>query len=164
MASDNKNQPEQFIGNKVTGILFENKADHTTYFGANIEYIQGIHMIPLLAPSAVARTREFVLEEWTTYFSDGRVNNIEGGWKGIIYGNYASVYPQEAWEFFNAQDFDPAWLDGGASLTWYLAYAAGELEPPFSRVTCVMQMLTRGQRWAVRDLRTTEIRGGWWAG
>ncbi|OCL10453.1 glycoside hydrolase family 81 protein, partial [Glonium stellatum] len=28
MASSNTNQPPQFIGNKVTGILFENKADH----------------------------------------------------------------------------------------------------------------------------------------
>lgn len=144
MTSDNENQPEQFIGNKVTGILFENKADHTTYFGANIEYIQGIHMIPLLAPSAVARTREFVLEEWTTYFSDGRVDEIEGGWRGIIYGNYASVYPQEAWEFFNGQDLDPGWIDGGASLTWYLAYAAGELDlGPLPRVTVWMVMLTR---------------------
>lgn len=38
---DNVNQPAQFIGNKVTGIMFENKIDHTTYFGANLEYIQG---------------------------------------------------------------------------------------------------------------------------
>jgi endoglucanase Acf2 len=30
MASSNTNQPPQFIGNKVTGILFENKADHAS--------------------------------------------------------------------------------------------------------------------------------------
>lgn len=58
MESDNTNQPSNFIGNKVTGIvcirydiqivqkltfeqLFENKVDHTTYFGTNLEYIQG---------------------------------------------------------------------------------------------------------------------------
>ena len=41
MESNNVNQPSNFIGNKVTGILFENKIDHTTYFGANLEYIQG---------------------------------------------------------------------------------------------------------------------------
>lgn len=28
MESGNVNQPENFIGNKVTGILFENKCDH----------------------------------------------------------------------------------------------------------------------------------------
>ncbi|SPO04938.1 related to glucan 1,3-beta-glucosidase [Cephalotrichum gorgonifer] len=124
MTSDNKIQPSQFIGNKVTGILFENKCDHTTYFGTNIEYIQGIHMLPLLAPSAVARTRQFVLEEWKTYFSEGRVDRINSAWKSVIYGNYASASPREAWEFFNNRAFDPAWLDGGVSLTWYLAYAA----------------------------------------
>jgi endo-1,3(4)-beta-glucanase len=42
MASDNVDQPPQIIGNKVTGILFENKIDHATYFGMNTEYIQGI--------------------------------------------------------------------------------------------------------------------------
>jgi endo-1,3(4)-beta-glucanase len=41
MESTNVVQPPQFIGNKVTGIIFEAKADHTTYFGTNIEYIQG---------------------------------------------------------------------------------------------------------------------------
>ena len=41
MQSNNTNHPANFIGNKVTGILFENKADHVTYFGANTEYIQG---------------------------------------------------------------------------------------------------------------------------
>ena len=41
MQDTNINQPERFIGNKATGILFENKVHHTTYFGSNIEYIQG---------------------------------------------------------------------------------------------------------------------------
>ncbi|KKY28892.1 putative endo-beta-glucanase engl1 [Phaeomoniella chlamydospora] len=41
MESTNINQPANFIDNKVTGILFENKVDHTTYFGTNLEYIEG---------------------------------------------------------------------------------------------------------------------------
>lgn len=41
MEKENVNQPAQFIANKVTGIMFENKIDHTTYFGGNLEYIQG---------------------------------------------------------------------------------------------------------------------------
>jgi endo-1,3(4)-beta-glucanase len=41
MTSDNVNQPAQFIGNKVTGILFEGKADHVTYFGSDLSYVQG---------------------------------------------------------------------------------------------------------------------------
>ncbi|KAM0527889.1 hypothetical protein ACHAPW_003626 [Verticillium nonalfalfae] len=121
---DNKVQPAQFIGNKVAGILFENKIDHTTYFGANIEFIQGIHMIPLLPSSPLVRTRQFVQEEWDVYFSNGRAQDIQGGWKGIIFGNLATLNPKAAWDFFNSTNFDPSWIDGGASLTWYLAYSA----------------------------------------
>lgn len=62
---DNNVEPKQFIGNWVSGIRWENKIDHvslivlrmlivtfmltlqTTYFGANEEYIHGIHMLPI---------------------------------------------------------------------------------------------------------------------
>jgi endo-1,3(4)-beta-glucanase len=118
-------QPSQFIGNKVAGILFENKIDHTTYFGANIEYIQGIHMLPLLPYTPFIRTPEFVREEWDALFSGGRAQAVQGGWKGILFGNYATVDPRAAYDFFSQAGFDDGWLDGGASRTWYLCYAAG---------------------------------------
>ena len=41
MESKNVNQPSNFIGNKAPGITFENKIDHTTYFGNSLEYIEG---------------------------------------------------------------------------------------------------------------------------
>ncbi len=125
-------QPAQFIGNKAAGILFENKIDHTTYFGANIEYIQGIHMLPLLPHTPLARTPTFVREEWETYFGGGRADAVVGGWKGILYGNYATIDPRGAYAFFAQAGFDPSWLDGGASLTWYLCYSAGEFSSCFS--------------------------------
>ncbi|KAK5097025.1 endo-1,3-beta glucanase [Lithohypha guttulata] len=128
MESDNKNQPTRFIGNKVTGILFENKADHVTYFGANFEYVHGIQMIPQLPFSTLTRTRKFIQEEWELYFTDGAstpAQNVHGGWKGILFGNLAMINPRAAYNFFSQENFDWGWLDGGASLTWYLAYAAG---------------------------------------
>ncbi|KAI1369964.1 glycoside hydrolase family 81 protein [Xylaria arbuscula] len=124
--TQNKVQPEKYIGNRVAGILFENKCDHTTYFGAKIEYIQGIHMLPLLPSTKFTRPTDFVKEEWATYFDKGRADKVEGGWKGILYGNLATIDPKAAWTFFTDKSFDPAWLDGGASLTWYQAYAAGK--------------------------------------
>ncbi|CAG8500206.1 11266_t:CDS:2 [Acaulospora colombiana] len=36
MEDDNRNHPPQFVKNKVTGILFENKVDYTTYFSTNV--------------------------------------------------------------------------------------------------------------------------------
>lgn len=122
--ASNTIQPGQFIGNKVTGILFENKCDHATYFGGNIEYIQGIHMIPANPTSALTRQKHFVAEEWDVYFSKGRVDGIEGGWRGILYANLALVDPVAAYNFFSHTEFQPVCLDGGASRTWYLAYCA----------------------------------------
>lgn len=127
MESDNKIQPAQFIGNKASGILFENKIDHVTYFGTNPEYIQGIQMIPAQPFSTLTRTRKFVQEEWTQYFADGAIDpaqNVVGGWKGILFGNLAIINPQAAYNFFSQKNFDASWLDSGASLTWYLAYSA----------------------------------------
>ncbi|KAI1496689.1 glycoside hydrolase family 81 protein [Biscogniauxia marginata] len=119
-------QPAEFVGNKVAGILFENKCDHTTYFGSRPEYVQGIHMLPLLPSTKLTRPAGFVREEWATYFDNGRADAVDGGWKGILYANLATVDPRAAWDFFTARDFDRGWLDGGASLAWYMAYAAGE--------------------------------------
>lgn len=124
--SNNTVEPADFIANKVAGILFENKIDHTTYFGTNIEYIQGIHMLPLLPQTTYIRSAEFVTEEWDQYFSSGRVDSVAGGWRGILYGNLATIDPETAYSFFNQSNFDTSLLDGGASLTWYLAFAAGK--------------------------------------
>ena len=125
LSSDNKVQPASFIPNKVTGILFENKVDHTTYFGADPAFVQGIHMIPLNPSSMYTRPKQFVQEEWDRYFSEGRADKAEGGWKGILYANLALVDPVKAYQFFSDPAFDMGTLDGGASRTWYLAFAAG---------------------------------------
>ncbi|KAL1842924.1 hypothetical protein VTJ49DRAFT_3712 [Mycothermus thermophilus] len=122
--SGNTVQPPQFVGNKVAGILFENKVDHTTFFGANIEFIEGIHMLPLLPHTPYTRRPAFVREEWDTYFSGGRAEAVNSGWKGILFGNYATIDPRGAYSFFSQPGFNPGWLDGGASLTWYLCYSA----------------------------------------
>ena len=127
MDSANINQPPQFIGNKVTGILFENKADHVTYFGANFEYVQGIHMIPIMPFSTLTRTQQFVAEEWGTYFAEGATDpayNVSGGWRGILYSNLAIINPTAAYNFFTQPNFDPSWLDGGATRTWYICMSA----------------------------------------
>ena len=125
LEANNVNHPANFIANKVTGILFENKVDHTTYFGNNIEYIQGIHMLPINPSSAYIRSKTFVREEWDKFFSGGRVDTVEGGWRGVLYSNFALIDPKAAYRFFNATGFEDKYLDGGASLTWYLALSAG---------------------------------------
>lgn len=105
--------------------LFENKADHTTYFGSAAEYIQGIHMIPISPISAYTRPSKFVSEEWDVYFASRNASDIQPGWRGIIMANLATIDPSTSWKFFSDPNFDTGSLDGGASLTWYLTWAAG---------------------------------------
>lgn len=126
---DNKVQPKEILGNRVAGILFENKIDHATFFSGDIQAIQGIHMIPILAPTPFIRTSKFVQEEWKSFFDSGRVDKLGDAWMGIIYANYATVDAKKSWDFFSSDKFDMQWIDGGASRTWFMAYAAamGEL-------------------------------------
>ncbi|OAX78086.1 hypothetical protein ACJ72_07609 [Emergomyces africanus] len=129
MKSDNVHQPRNFIDNKVTGILFENKADHATYFGSNLEFIQGIHMLPLIPSSPYIRLRDFVSEEWNAMFREGATrpaSTVLGGWQGVLFSNLAIIDAQASWNFFNRDPFDLSRIDGGTSRTWSLAFAAGK--------------------------------------
>lgn len=82
-------------------------------------------MIPINPSSAYTRNQNFVKEEWATYFNNGRVDQTEGGWRGILYSNLALIDPKTAYNWFSGPNFDPQYLDNGASLTWYLALSAG---------------------------------------
>jgi endo-1,3(4)-beta-glucanase len=82
-------------------------------------------MLPLTAISPYIRSPTFVKEEWDLYFA-GKTGNIDDGWKGILYANYALINPTEAFKFFNQSSWQNKWLDGGASRLWYMAFAGGK--------------------------------------
>ncbi|CAN6627006.1 glucan endo-1,3-beta-D-glucosidase 2 [Trichomonascus vanleenenianus] len=116
--------PSQFFNNRVSGILFENKIDHATYFGLNPEYIHGIHMIPVTPISSWVRNPDFVRQEWNSRVR-GFVDSVDSGWKGILKINQALYDPRESARFFYDPSFQPKWLDGGMSRTWCLAFTGG---------------------------------------
>lgn len=122
----NTTEPRQFIANRCSGILFENKIHHTTYFGNNLEYIQMIHAIPLLPISAFIRSPVFVKQEWDQMLSK-IVDNVNDGWKSIIMLNVALCDPVRSYLFFSNPQFNKAYLDGGQSLTWSLVYSSSLL-------------------------------------
>jgi endo-1,3(4)-beta-glucanase len=66
---DNQVQPASFSQNVVSGILFENKIDHATFFGGEAEYVHGIHMLPISPITPYIRPSSFVAREWETYFA-----------------------------------------------------------------------------------------------
>ncbi|KAK3828857.1 MAG: endo-1,3-beta-glucanase Engl1 [Benniella sp.] len=123
LEDDNKNHPRAFVGNKVTGILFENKVDHTTYFSARIECIQGIQMIPATPALPMIRKREFVQQEWDSLLRT-HVGEITDGWKSILMMNYGMLNKAEAWVYFSR----PVPLDDGMTRTWAMFYVAS-LQP-----------------------------------
>ncbi|KAJ4371399.1 endo-1,3-beta glucanase [Neocucurbitaria cava] len=130
LQSNNTNEPAHYIGNKVAGILFENKVDYTTYAHTSApppSLIHGIHMVPINPASALLRRRSFVKEEWDAYFSNNRAEAADGGWRGILLANLALVDAKTSWAFFRdgvGGYWDERWIDGGASRTWYLLWAA----------------------------------------
>eukprot|EP00002_Diphylleia_rotans_P003838 TRINITY_DN1271_c0_g1_i1.p1 TRINITY_DN1271_c0_g1~~TRINITY_DN1271_c0_g1_i1.p1 ORF type:complete len:733 (-),score=162.35 TRINITY_DN1271_c0_g1_i1:87-2285(-) len=127
MDSNNKNHPREFIGNKVTGIFFENKCDYATWFGSNPEYIHGIQMLPMTAVSEEIRYAYFVAEEWPLIAS--RAPGAPGGWSSVLYTNYAMINKNSAFA-----SLQTAPLDDGLTRTWALFFAAtrpsSELERP----------------------------------
>lgn len=119
--NNNTVMPRKIIGNKVSGIRFQNKVDYATYFGLNREFIHGIHMIPLSPVSSFLRSRQFVKEEWAERVR--AVSQCKGGWRGILWANYALADAEAAWSFFTS-NFDRTHLDDGASHAWYLAFVS----------------------------------------
>ena len=164
---NNEVQPREYIGNRAAGILFENKIDHVTYFGNKIEYIQGINMIPMMPFSTVTRRRDFVQTEWDQFFAKN-ISAIESGWRGILMSNLALIDPEASYQFFSGKsgDYKDNMLDGGASRTWYLAYAAGlreaeassyQTSPPSNNSTVSARSLQNGiprptKRWVDGEL------------
>lgn len=120
---DNNNvQPSNFISNKVSGILFENKIDHTTYFGDLLHYIQMIHAIPITPMSSFIRSPTFVQQEWVEKLA-AIVNNVQDGWRGVLMLNRALADPLSAYTFFVGPTFRNDHLDNGQSKTWSLTYS-----------------------------------------
>ncbi|CAG8744432.1 17744_t:CDS:2, partial [Acaulospora morrowiae] len=79
----NQNHPSQFSGNKVTGILFENKVDYATYFSPKIECIHGIQMLPATPITPYTRSRNFITQEWKQKLV-AIVNSASDSWKSIL--------------------------------------------------------------------------------
>ncbi|KAL6926042.1 hypothetical protein ACO0SA_000652 [Hanseniaspora valbyensis] len=115
--------PSEIIPNKVAGISFQNYLDYTTYFGDDISYIHGIHMLPLTPLSGQMRSEVFVTEEWDDILA-ADIDSASGGWRGILRLNQALIDPNTSYAFFSASDASD-YLDDGMSLTWSLAFSGG---------------------------------------
>lgn len=122
-----------------------------------------IHMLPLLPSSAYTRNKNFVAQEWNAMFASNAstpAEKVEGGWKGILYANLALIDPAASWNFFAQPNFNYSWIDGGASRTWYLAYASGKIYPscPFHNGPVAEYMPNRSWRGTIVNCGVDELR------
>ncbi|OMJ25870.1 Endo-1,3(4)-beta-glucanase 2 [Smittium culicis] len=75
-----------FSRNKIVGVLWENSAEYTTWFGNNPEYIYGIQFLPFTPISFELIDKVWMEKAWDTIKS--RVfsqNYVAPEWKGLIY-------------------------------------------------------------------------------
>lgn len=123
----NKEEPSNFVGNRVAGISFENKIDYSTFFGRGSvgdEWIHGIHMLPTTPISGYMRSASYVQQEWDQWLAPV-IDRVEDGWRGMCMLNYGLYDAKKAYQFFAQDGFNNGHLDNGMSRTWSLAFLAG---------------------------------------
>jgi len=122
MRDDNTVHPPGFIGNKVTGIFFQNKCHYTTWFGRNREFIHGIQMLPVTPMTEEVRYSDFVAEEWEHI--GGLIPNLNSGWKSVLLTNFAIINADSAFE-----QLKTAPLDDGLLRSWAMYWASSRPVP-----------------------------------
>lgn len=88
---------EPFASNKVVGILWGTKVDHSTFFGANLEFIHGIQMLPFTPITEELLRAEWIEEEYPILAPVAASPGISEGWKGFLYMAHAVIDPNAAW-------------------------------------------------------------------
>jgi len=107
-----------FAARKVVGIVWGTKVDHATFFGANLEFIHGIQLIPFTPISETLLAKDWVAEEYPVLAPAAATAEV--GWRGFIAMDHAIVAPEAAWTEIQAL----ASFDDGNSRANALYWAA----------------------------------------
>ncbi|CAH7672945.1 family 81 glycoside hydrolase [Phakopsora pachyrhizi] len=137
MKDSNTTIPAEFRRNRVPGILFENKADYTTFFSNEKDAIHMIQVIPVTPITPFLRDPEFVWQEWidSGFKADraGQVcnlaTNLTNGYRTLLLCQYATIDPEFVWNFFEERisKGQQIPLDDGLSLSWALGFTLNQL-------------------------------------
>jgi len=85
-----------FKQNKCVGIVWETKVDYATFFGANVEFIHGIQMLPY-TPIAEDLIRPQWIKESYEVFKSAYGSGASQGWLGLLYSAQATFDLNGAW-------------------------------------------------------------------
>lgn len=135
MKDDNPLIPTSFKANKVPGILFENKADYTTFFSDSRDAIHMIQVIPITLATPFFRRKDFIEEEWRSTGGCGNsiseiAQSFANGYCTLLFLQYGIVNPIFVLETFrkritSGQEIP---LDDGISLSWALGFLMTQLD------------------------------------
>lgn len=117
--------PEKYVPHRVPGIMYENKLTYVTFFGTNVEYIHGIHMLPMTPALILIKSRSFALQEWEEFNMGTLSDSLNDTWANVLKLNSALFSALLALLHFSQGGFDLTKLDNGQSRTWSLAFALG---------------------------------------
>lgn len=138
MAESNVDAPSRFKGNRVPGILFENKADYTTFFSDQKDAIHMIQVIPITPITPFIRSREFIWQEWTNTGSPIESGNqicqiatkFANGYQTLLFTQYGIVDPVYAFKLIlkRISKGMNVPLDDGISLSWILGFLINQMK------------------------------------
>ncbi|KAJ2378948.1 hypothetical protein IW150_000476 [Coemansia sp. RSA 2607] len=83
----------------VVGILWSTKADYTTWFGNNPEFIYGIQFLPYTPAMALLVKRKWIAEIWPQFLAAVADNSQTESWREIIHLTYAVVDKKQTLEW-----------------------------------------------------------------
>ncbi len=101
--------PEPFASGKIVGVLWATKADRTTWFGNNLEFIHGIQWMPFTPMSEELLPRDWISQTYPIVSSAFTRTEpvMNEGWRGLVYMAHAITDSAAAWnEVKTLQTFD----------------------------------------------------------
>jgi endo-1,3(4)-beta-glucanase len=101
--------PAPFSSHKIVGVLWGTKADHTTWFGNQLEFIHGIQWVPFTPMSEELLPRAWMEQSYPLVGAALQRSEPSMGesWRGLVHMAHAIVDPAAAWAEVSAlQTFD----------------------------------------------------------
>ncbi|XXX74861.1 glycosyl hydrolase [Sorangium sp. So ce134] len=118
ITSDSTVYDVPFKDNGAVGVLWSTKADFSTWFGENPEYVYGIQLLPLTPISESLIAKDWVNYVWPAM--EAVSPGPEDAWNAFLIAAHATVDKEAAWEEAQAQTA----LDDGLSRTALLYWIA----------------------------------------
>merc|ERR1719481_1013060 len=99
MTSAKSNFPAPFSNNKAVGIQWSSKVDYQTWFGANVEFIHCIQMLPFTPITEELLRGEWIAEEYNVLQEAYSRPDppLSEGWKGYVIMAHAIIDPTAAY-------------------------------------------------------------------